>query len=168
MSCLYFLTDAAASGTFKSMNAAKKIPAVKITIVRAEGPAALCKSRWFGSFAAASKALLKAAHTYPKTGGYDKHDLEVKFADGEIYKGRLDCKANGEDCNVAAHVREALEFSAGARKPLHMTDERYSAMLRREPADVAEALAFLATYEIGDSSVTLETSPSLATGVWAG
>ena len=133
------------------MNAAatvQKIPAVRVTVTRAEGPAALCKTRWFGSFANATAALLKGAHTYPKTGGYDKHDLEVRFADGEIYKGRLDCKADGSDCDVARHVREALEFYAGARKPAHMTDEQYSVYLRREPAEVAEALAFLATYEV--------------------
>ena len=128
---------------------ASKIHAVAIAITRAEGPARLCRTRTFKTWKNASAALLAACHTYPEGGCYDKHDLVVTFADGETYKGRLDCKANGDDCDVAVHVREYVEFLAGARRPDHMTPEQYSTYLRREPAVVGEALTFLATYEIG-------------------
>lgn len=128
-------------------NPATKTPVAFITITRAEGPSALCVTRDFSSFEAASAALRRDMHTYSAM-GYDKHDLAVRFVDGEIYRGRLDCKRDGSDYDVARHVRETLEFYAGARKPAHMTDAQYSAYLRREPADVAEALAYLATYEI--------------------
>lgn len=37
----------------------------------------------------------------------------------------------------------------GARRPDHMTTEQYSAILRDDLAGAAEALAFLATYQIG-------------------
>lgn len=128
---------------------ARKIPVVFIEITRAEGPARLCKTRIFKTWRNASAALVTAMNTYPEGGAYDKHDLVITFADGETYKGRLDCKRDGSDCDVAAHVRETMEFYAGARCPAHMTPEQYSTHLRREPADVAEALAFLATYELG-------------------
>ena len=128
---------------------ASKIHAVAIAITRAEGPARLCRTRTFKTWKNASAALLAACHTYPEGGCYDKHDLVVTFADGETYKGRLDCKANGDDCDVAVHVREYVEFLAGARRPDHMTPEQYSAILRDDLAGAAEALAFLATYQIG-------------------
>ena len=127
---------------------ASKIHAVAIAITRAEGPARLCRTRTFKTWKNASAALLAACHTYPEGGCYDKHDLVVTFADGETYKGRLDCKADGSDCDVAAHVREYVEFLAGARRPAHMTSEQYSERMRSDPASVAEALAFLATYEV--------------------
>jgi len=128
---------------------ATKIAAATIAITRAEGPVRLCKTRVFKTWKNASAALLAAAHTYPEGGCYDKHDLTVTFKDGETYKGRLDCKRDGSDCDVALHVREYVEFLAGARKPDHMTDEQYVEHMRRDPAQMGEALAFLATYEIG-------------------
>lgn len=129
--------------------AATKIPVDHIVITRAEGPVHLCKPRVFSSWKDASAALLAQAHTYPTGRCYDKHDLAVRFADGEPYTGRLDCSADGTDCDVALHVREYVEFLAGARKPDHVTDDAYAAMLREDPSRVAEALAFLATYDLG-------------------
>ena len=128
---------------------ASKIPASSIAITRAEGPARLCKTRVFKTWKNASAALLAAAHTYPEGGCYDKHDLVVTFADGETYSGRLDCKRDGGDCDVALHVREYVEFLAGARKPDHMSEEQYLEHMRRDPNQMGEALAFLATYQIG-------------------
>lgn len=128
---------------------AAKIAASTIAITRAEGPARLCKTRVFKTWKNASAALLAAAHTYPEGGCYDKHDLVVTFADGETYSGRLDCKRDGGDCDVALHVREYVEFLAGARKPDHMSEEQYLEHMRRDPNQMGEALAFLATYQIG-------------------
>ena len=128
---------------------ARKTALLSIVITRAEGPVRLCRTRTFKTWKNASAALLAAAHTYPAGGCYDKHDLTVTFADGETYTGRLDCTATGGDCDVAAHVREGLEFMAGAKCPAHMTPEQYTAILRADPARAGEALAFLATYDLG-------------------
>lgn len=49
---------------------------------------------------------------------------------------------------MAAHVREHVEFLAGARKPAWMSDEMYSERLRSDVGQVGEALAFLATYDL--------------------
>lgn len=127
----------------------RKIRPVSISITRAEGPARLCRTRTFKVWANASAALLADSHTYPEGGSYDKHDLVVTFADGEIYKGRLDCKRDGSDCDVARHVRENVEFMAGARRPAHISPEKYLEMLREDPSEVAAALAYLATYDLG-------------------
>ena len=133
------------------MPAAQSVTKVRVStiaITRAEGPARLCRTRTFKTWKNASAALLAAAHTYPTGGCYDKHDLVITFADGETYNGRLDCTADGSDCDVAAHVLEYVEFLAGARKPDHVTAEQYKAMLREDLGRAAEALAFLATYDL--------------------
>jgi hypothetical protein len=132
-----------------AVQTATKIRATSIAITRAEGPTRLCRTRVFKTWKNASAALLAAAHTYP-TSGYDKHDLVVTFADGETYSGRLDCQADGSDCNPATHIREYVEFLAGAARPSHMSEKQYSDFLRSDPARVAEAMAFLATYELAD------------------
>ena len=63
------------------------IPVKQITITRAEGPAHLCgKPRTFDSFDAASRWLRTCSDTFPRTGGYDKHDLVAIFEDGFKYK----------------------------------------------------------------------------------
>jgi hypothetical protein len=127
---------------------AAKIPAVSIAITRAEGPARLCRTRTFKTWKNAHAALLAAVKTYPAGGGYDKHDLLVTFADGETYKGRLDCKADGSDTDPAQHIRDAVAFMAGNRCPAHWDAEKYHAHIKENLADAAEALAFLATYEV--------------------
>ena len=128
---------------------AAKIPAIAIAITRAEGPVRLCRTRTFKTWKNAAAALLAAASTYPTSGAYDKHDLVVTFADGETYKGRLDCKANGEDCDPAKHINDALAFMAGDLCPAHWDADKYKAHVKENLADAAEAMAFLATYQIG-------------------
>ena len=125
-----------------------KIPAVSIAITRAEGPVRLCRTRTFLTWKNAAAALLAASHTYPASGGYDKHDLVVTFADGETYKGRLDCKANGEDCDPAQHIRDALAFMSGNLCPAHWDADKYKAHIKENLTKAAEAMAFIATYEI--------------------
>ena len=102
------------------MNAAKpttKIPAVRITITRAEGPSDLChKPHTFEGarcWVAARAWLMGQSEPFPASGGYDKHDFKVEFADGETYEGRLDCKASDQDnadLDPAAHVRDVLAW----------------------------------------------------------
>lgn len=133
---------------------AAKIPASTIVIKRAEGPYDLCVARVFSTDETAScwsKAaawLSSQCSTFPACGGYDKHDMTVTFADGEIYKGRLDCKADGSDTDPAEHVRDALAFMAGNRCPAHWSPEKYKAHIKENLTAAGEALAFLATYEV--------------------
>lgn len=129
--------------------------ATSIKIARAEGPHYLCVTREFeGSdcWSRASAWLVSQGHTYPKTGGYDKHDFTVTFDDGETYEGRLDCQhwtLENTDLNVAKHVRDFIEFHAGERRPAHMSVEQYKLYLNRMgEGEVKEAQAFLAEYEI--------------------
>jgi len=134
------------------MNAAAKntkTAAVCITITRAEGPTHLCKTRVFAGLDCweKSRAFMRAnLDTFPASGGYDKHDFTVVFGDGETYEGRLDAKANGEDCDVQAHVRDYVRFLAGLAKPAHMTDAQYAAYVTE---DKDEAAIFLAKYDLG-------------------
>lgn len=90
-------------------------PMVKEVIIsRAEGPKELAdgKPHSFRSMAAASEYLRSQAFTFPKTGGYDKHDLKVIWDDGETYEGRLDCKGLGlpdNDLDVKKHIVDFLK-----------------------------------------------------------
>jgi len=74
-----------------------KIAVTKIEITRDEGPTALCgKKRTFKNFAACERWLGSQASTFPKSGGYDKHDFTVTFADGRTYSGRFDAKSESD------------------------------------------------------------------------
>jgi hypothetical protein len=141
------------------MNAAAqitaKIPAVKITINRAEGPHDLCghpmtfdgPECWLD----ANVWLLRQSRTFPATGGYDKHDFSVEFADGETYQGRLDCKASNcddPDLNVGKHMRDFIEFMAGIRRPAWMNDMQWARALAQYADDRSAALEYLSTYAI--------------------
>jgi hypothetical protein len=136
------------------MNTAAQIPAVSITINRAEGPHDLCRKPmtftgddcWLDAHA----WLFSQGKTFP-TSGYDKHDFKVVFADGEEYEGRLDCKApscEDPDLNVARHMREFIEFYAGVRRPVHFTDEQWTRHMDRTAEDRPNYVAFLAEYAI--------------------
>jgi hypothetical protein len=130
--------------------------ATKIKITRAEGPHYLCGvSREFEGedcWRSATRWLVSQGHTFPRNGGYDKHDLVVTFEDGEIYEGRLDCMhwdREDNDLNVAKHVRSFLAFLAGERCPAHMSAERYASYLNQVGKDATDgARTFLAEYEI--------------------
>jgi len=130
--------------------------ATKITITRAEGPTALCgKPRTFEGpdcWGEARRWLFSQSTTFPKHGGYDKHDFSVTFADGYVYEGRLDCKhpvcGPSADLNVGTHMRDFLRFYAGERCPAHMTPERYTGFLARQPDVVTDCKDTLARYAI--------------------
>lgn len=128
--------------------------AIKIQITRAEGPTHLCDApETFEGDSCWKKArawLWLWSHTFPRNGGYDKHDFTVTFEDGETYEGRLDCKhfsCDDNDLDVAKHVRWHLEFMAGQYCPPHLSDERY----KRVVADFGQAeqsAKFLLEYDI--------------------
>ncbi len=141
------------------MNAAAqitaKIPAVKITITRAEGPTELCrKPKMFEGprcWTAANAWLMGQSETFPAQGGYDKHDFVVEFENGETYEGRLDCKASDcddPDLNVAKHMRDFIEFMAGIRRPAWMNDAQWARALAQYADERGSAGMYLNTYAI--------------------
>src|SRR4030067_1467924 len=72
----------------------KKIPVKQVMLKRVEGVSNSEIRKWytFPSFAEANKKVRGNAQSAPKTGGYDKHDFKVIWADGKTYEGRLDVK----------------------------------------------------------------------------
>jgi hypothetical protein len=136
-----------------------KTPATKITIVRVEGPNALCYKEvsFEGSdcWAQAHRYLVSQGETFPRTGGYDKHDFVVTFGDGETWEGRLDCQhpdCADPDLDVAQHVYHFAAFYAGTYRPSHMTQERYEAFLGRSKKTSANMRRFLETYEVPEAA----------------
>ena len=86
-------------------NMSNKITVTKIEITRGEGPTALCgKKRTFKNFAACERWLGSQASTFPKSGGYDKHDFAVTFADGRTYSGRFDATAYRSDFHLGRRI----------------------------------------------------------------
>jgi hypothetical protein len=92
----------------------------EIIITRAEGLSVYCGiKKYFDSFQSASSWLYGQSFTFPKTGGYDKHDFKITFMDGETYEGRLDCKSaecEDPDLDVLRHVRSFQEYYKGDPK----------------------------------------------------
>lgn len=134
------------------------IRATRIVIDRAEGPSNLCGSVTFDGddcWERAGRWLSSQSDTYPRNGGYDKHDFKVVFADGYEYEGRLDCKhrdCDDADLDVRAHVRDFISFYAGRRRPDHMTAGEYEETLkmlhRRLDTTRAEYEEFLEAYDV--------------------
>ena len=127
------------------------IPVTKIIITRAEGPCDLCgKPKTFKTFEGASAWLNRQGYTFPKTGGYDKHDFTVIWADGETYNGRLDCKhpdCDDNDLDVFGHMLSFLEWNAGRTKNPWCGMDKYRSIVSGYPeADREEAGLFIDTY----------------------
>jgi hypothetical protein len=138
-----------------------KIPAIAITLDRAEGPRSetgkpVRITSWKGPgsiWDAANAELLRMSRTAPERGGgYDKTDFKIEYADGETYKGRIDLQ-RGENNDVDKHMRDFLTFMGGQRKPAHMSKEKYEAYIRsvnqEDPGYSENVLEWLDKYEIG-------------------
>ncbi len=145
-----------------------KIAAKLITIDRAEGPNALCGKTTHMTWADAEKRIVNICSTAPRSGGYDKCDFSVEFADGELYSGRYDAAhpdSKAYEGTLSKHVRDHLEFYAGLRRPDHIPEADYDAMLDRRESDPnatekrADFLAFLTTYALEDQMPTV-TAPT--------
>lgn len=132
------------------------IVATSITITRAEGPNYLCDHAHVFTgptcWADANAWLASQAHTFPTTGGYDKHDFVIAWSDGDKYEGRLDCQGgdtcpSARDCDVAMHILSFLRAMAGEVPVGRTQDEwdRYLAFLKVNRADYAD---FIATHVI--------------------
>ena len=128
----------------------QKIQVKEITITRAEGPSAECGNKHVvTSFADSERILSAMSRTAPQGGGYDKTDFTVTFEDGESYTGRYDLKYERDE-TIAEHMTSFLMWYAGLTQNPHCGQIQYEAFLARQaPEEIAEAKAFLETYQIG-------------------
>ncbi len=106
------------------------VPVKEITITRSEGPSYKCNIKHtYASFYEAHRGLLDQSYDFPASGGYDKHEFTVIWADGMSYEGRLDCKhpscTINNDLHVDRHIKEMALFMTGQAKPRHLTENQY-------------------------------------------
>jgi hypothetical protein len=134
-----------------------RIHVKSITITRAEGKIHECGIPvTVTSWAEAQKVLFRWSMTAPRTGGYDKCDFEVTWANGETHKGRYDLMHHVcESPDLAAHVRGFYEVYSGRRVPLHYDNPkdrpRFEAHVKEmmSPAEMRECGERLDNYDIG-------------------
>jgi len=133
-----------------------KIKATKIWLHRAEGPSDLCVEKTFQGddcWKQADVQLDTWAQTAPKSGGYDKTDFKVKFADGEDYCGRFDLQhpdVPNRESSLADHIAHFILFCAGHYRPPGMSEEKYEKLMKtdRFKHDIDDFIEFWNTYEI--------------------
>ncbi len=139
----------------------------EISITRVEGPCELCEvEKKFETWEAADKWLMSQQQTFPKTGGYDKHDFKVTWEDGKTYTGRLDCQ-NAEckdpDLSVYAHIKDLAEFYTGNATQTWMGEERYARFVAETKENQPECfdgyLDLLKNY-LGVDANIVSTGPS--------
>lgn len=136
----------------------KKIKATEIEIARVEGMCDECvtviirDSNGDCDLWAASDRILKAwAMSAPATGGYDKCDFTVRFADGETYSGRFDLqhKHMTERDLLAGHILGLADFYLGNACPGHMQQNDYAAFVANQPEIAESYKAFTSAYAVG-------------------
>jgi hypothetical protein len=131
----------------------------KIRAVKWEIPFSECErlsSTAYGSWEAlyrATKAAFEARLTRDRElGWYDKTDFRVTYADGHVYRGRMDIGDSAYDYDVGRHIVRHNRFYAGQYRPDHMSEEQYRDALQyarsRADADPVRYARFLARYEI--------------------
>ena len=127
-----------------------KIQVKEIVITRGEGLISECGKKFIAkSYAEAEAILSQMSKTAPKTGGYDKTDFIVTFADGETYSGCYDLRYERKE-SLGEHMRSFLEWYAGMTQNPHCGQAKYDEfMARQSPAEIAETKLFLDTYQIG-------------------
>ena len=127
-----------------------KIQVKEIVITRAEGLISECGKKFIAkSYSDAEAILSQMSKTAPQSGGYDKTDFIVTFADGETYQGCYDLRYTREE-SLGEHMRNFIEWYAGLTQNPHCGKIQYDAfMARQSPEEVQEAKLFLATYQIG-------------------
>ena len=89
-----------------------KTKALAITITRAEGPKALCKTVFLKGedcWQRATQTLIAWATTAPDDGSYHKCDFTIQYPDGN-YDGRYDLsrRLNTDAQTIEAHVMAVL------------------------------------------------------------
>lgn len=132
-----------------------KIKVKEVWLNRAEGPRGQTGERTVHSLEDADETLRDWARTAPKpSGGYDKTDFKVTFADGETYEGRYDLTQEDRKKKslLGTHIQENLLFHGGLHRPSHLTAEQYDRYLegiQREGAPTQEEyIEFLRKYEL--------------------
>lgn len=140
-----------------------KVGVKSVTIRRAEGPSALCKTVKFATLAQANQHLAQNAETVesdPKYRGcYDKHDFWVEFKDGYTYEGRIDLHhpSYAPPEKVGRHIIEFMRFYGGLATeddlPKHLLPiEKYHQYLSINGGlkDSAPYVEFLNKYDLQD------------------
>src|SRR4051794_37599989 len=92
-----------------SRQTADKLPAITITLHRAEGWAADAELPAPGVWAAADNQLRSWALTAPKDGSYHRVDFVVDIADQHRYEGRFDL-AFTSVCDLGEHIRSTAAW----------------------------------------------------------
>lgn len=144
------------------------IPPKEITIIRAEGPSALCgKVQKASDWIEANGILRGNAATAPDRDAYDKHDFKIVFDDGYTYDGRYDLKRKGP-YDLAEHVRGFVGYLAGtwtgyaegfdSERHRRETMTRYAADRASKPDEVAEAKAWLLKYDVGQGPIYVDAT----------
>ena len=113
------------------------IPVQSVSIERCEGPKALCVKRSFQGAEALTEAsiwLSGQSSTFPSQGGgYDKCAFTASFADGFLFRGRMDCKsydAENPDLDVRKHILDYLTWTAGRRTHPWCGPDKYRKILQ--------------------------------------
>lgn len=136
-------------------------PAIATNLIQAERIVILwsesnlvSSSMEFKTFAGVNHMLERIAQD--NSDGCLKTAFTIYYPDGEEYTGRIDVTFESKD--IVKHVRDFVEYSAGVRKPAHMTEESYQAYINATggAAQQEKFMKFLNTYQIGD---TAETTP---------
>lgn len=87
------------------------------------------------AWSAAHAALAALCHDAPQTGGYEKCDVSIEWANGDVYAYRFDAQhpatpgGQGDTPDLARHIVDHLHFLEGAARPLHMTPADYRGFL---------------------------------------
>ena len=144
--------DDASATPAPAESATAAIPVQSIWLNRAEGPTAECGDVTVSSYDDADRVLQSWARTAPDTGGYDKCDFRITFADGETYEGRYDLKRHdtAHTGQLQRHVRQFCRFYAGLWRPVHITPEYYERDIIGDTEQCASFKRFLDTYDLGD------------------
>lgn len=137
----------------KTNASSKKIRVKKIVITRGEGPIEEAgKSVTALNFAAANEALFRMSATAPKSGGYDKTDFVITFADGQTYKGRYDlkhylCESPDLSAQVVAYIRFNAGLLAEDELPTHIKNLDHYRLLTEDFAP--KYREFFEKYDLG-------------------
>jgi hypothetical protein len=124
--------------------AAPAVPALAITLTRAEGPAEECRRPvTVDSFTAADAVLRAWAVTAPARGGYDKCDITISWPAGGGYACRFDLQHAdvAGPADLARHLVDTVAFYLGQACPEHLTAEQYLQYLASLPPATAAAYA---------------------------
>ncbi len=150
----------------------KKIKPTRIRIERAEGVIGetgkvSIDTRWDDTdlFVVADQVLYGMSQSAPTTGGYDKCDFTIEFADGETYEGRYDMQGvtpNQRFESLSMHVRRFLSIAAGRYRPADLSVERYRAIHKHQPEEHTRGCGeWLDKYELGGPVLTGGVPPAL-------